>query len=110
MTLQAPQTPCSQPICVPVSPQCVAQEVGEMQARLHRGRDRPAVQRERDVVPLRHAPPAPCMSFNTRFSSTRRLLPLGVAAALMVVDRVHVPGDVMRHLGQRAFGQCPCRA
>ena len=35
-TVQAPHTPCSQPTWVPVSPQVVAQRVGEQPARGHR--------------------------------------------------------------------------
>ena len=35
-TVQAPQTPCSQPTWVPVRPSVVAQEIGEQQARLDR--------------------------------------------------------------------------
>ena len=39
-TVQAPQTPCSQPRCVPVRQQLLAQEIGEMRARFDFGRDR----------------------------------------------------------------------
>ena len=44
-TVQAPQTPCSQPTCVPVSAELVAQEVGEQHARLGLALDRAAVER-----------------------------------------------------------------
>ena len=36
-TVQAPQTPCSQPMCVAGEAQLLAQEVGEMRARLDLG-------------------------------------------------------------------------
>ena len=47
LTVQAPQTPCSQPTCVPVAPICAAgsqSEAGEARLR----RTRPAVQRKRN--------------------------------------------------------------
>ena len=51
-TVQAPQTPCSQPTCVPVRPRRCAEEVGQEQARLDLLDDDLAVDRDRD---LRHA-------------------------------------------------------
>ena len=47
-TVQAPQTPCSQPTWVPVAPDLVTQEIRQQHARLGLAFDRLAVQGETD--------------------------------------------------------------
>jgi hypothetical protein len=45
-TVHAPQTPCSQPICVAVRILMLAQEIDEVQSRLDLGLDAPSVDDE----------------------------------------------------------------
>ena len=48
-TVQAPQTPCSQPTWVPVRPELVAEEIGEEQANADVAFDLLAVDGDRDA-------------------------------------------------------------
>ena len=106
-TVQAPQTPCSQPTWLPVSAQVLAQEIDQRLARLDAFGDALAVDGERDVEGvLAHAPGLHQLRGHAAQQHAGEMLLHG-AGRLQVVGRVEIERgnrgiDIAG--GERGFG------